>query len=147
MVRRTVAVMTDRTTIWAERAVAWRESGQTSKEFSRGREFTAGGLRHWAHRLHKKPTTQQRRVTSAKAKKSASEAVVRLARVVRQPGEQEVRRQRPASSRPGRVAPVLSPEPGALMLEVGTVRIAVTPNFDRETLAAVLAVLEPGRTR
>jgi hypothetical protein len=33
------------------------------------------------------------------------------------------------------------------MLEVGTVRIAVTPNFDRETLAAVLAVLEPGRAR
>jgi hypothetical protein len=90
---------------------------------------------------------QQRPVTTAKARKSASEAAVRLARVVRQPGEQEVRRQRPTSVQPKRVTPAVSPEPGALMLEVGTVRIAVTPNFDRETLAAVLAVLEPGRAR
>jgi hypothetical protein len=133
---------------------AWRKSGKTSEAFSQGQEFTAGGLRHWAHRLNKKPAAQ-RPVTQAKVTAPAGPAPVRLARVVRQPDNREGARQRPTSSQARPITPAPSPErpaltlrePRALTLEVGTVRIAVARHFDRETLAAVLAVLEQGGAR
>lgn len=146
--------MSDKATIWAKRVAAWRKSGLTSEEFSQGQEFTAGGLRHWAHRLNKKPAAQ-RPITQAKVTASAGPASVRLARVVRQPDRREGARQRPTSSQARRATPAPSPEPTALTLserialtlEVGAVRIAVPPHFDRETLAAVLAVLGQGGAR
>ena len=45
--------MTETEERWAERVAAWRASGQTSREYCEGRDFTAGGLRHWAYRLRK----------------------------------------------------------------------------------------------
>ncbi len=58
---------------WAERVRLWRDSGQSAREFSRGQEFSAGGLRHWAYRLKKRGVTAE----------PAEAASVRLARVER----------------------------------------------------------------
>jgi hypothetical protein len=72
---------------------------------------------------------------------------VRLVRVIRQPGGHTAIPQGPAITRTRRLTEAPRPEPAVLTLEVGAVRIAVPPAFDRETLAAVLAVLEPGGAR
>src|SRR5215831_14733922 len=62
---------------WAERVAAWRSSGQSSYEFCEGRAFTAGGLRHWAHRLKKG--------TAAKPSGPSSRPALRLVRLGRRP--------------------------------------------------------------
>ena len=72
---------------------------------------------------------------------------MRLVRVVRQPASHTAVPQRPAITRARRLTEAPRPEPAMLTLEVGAVRIAVPPAFDRETLAAVLAVLEPEGAR
>ena len=101
--------------MWSERVEAWLASGLTSKAFCEGKEFTAGGLRHWAYRLRQ--TRPRKQGTLA----------VRVAKVVPVP----------------RPSPVPEPAPPSapLVLEVGGVRIAVRPGFDRPTLAAVVDVL------
>ena len=111
--------------IWAKRVEEWQASGETSVAYAEGRGFTAGGLRHWAHRL---------RVQAEKAKQAAPTSTVKMARVraIRRPGLP----QRPA-------------EPGAsgVALLVGGTQIVVSSEFDPGTLVAVLAVLrrEGGR--
>lgn len=115
---------------WSSRVAAWRTSGQTSEEFCKGRDFTPGGLRHWAHRLGK-----TRSYTRRNAPVIASAAPVRLARVVRIPAS-ETRHRAPVA---GAVA---------LTVELGSARILVPPGFDRATFAAVLDVLGvPGGNR
>ena len=108
---------------WAERVAEWKASGMTSAEFCEGKPFTAGGLRHWAYRL---------RQTKAREPSSAS---VRLARVVRIPAPTVV------PPHPMAAAIAWTPPPEALFVEVGAMRVAVRPGFDRATLAAVLDVL------
>lgn len=104
--------MADTTKVkWQKRVDGWRASGRTSIAFSSGRDFTAGGLRHWAHRLRKE-----------------ARSPVRFARVKRVPAQA-------ASS--GVVAP---PRP-AILVEVGAARVSIGADFDRATLAAVLEVL------
>jgi hypothetical protein len=103
---------------WAERIVAWRESGLTSKKFCEGREFSANGLRHWAYKLGQ---TKRRRRKQA----------VPIARVVRAPA--------PAPTEPtaSAHAPVGSP----IAVELGRARIVVQRGFDRATLAALIDLL------
>jgi transposase len=36
---------------WAARVAGWRASGLSAAEFCAGKDFTAGGLRHWSSRL------------------------------------------------------------------------------------------------
>jgi len=96
---------------WAGRVAEWRASGLTSPEFCRGKDFTAGGLRHWAH-THGLTGPQPE---------------VRLARVVRV-----------SSLRSRPVTPVVVPD---LLVEVGGARIVVRPGFDRATLGGVLDVV------
>jgi hypothetical protein len=98
---------------WERRVAEWRASGLTSHAFSAGREFTAGGLRHWAHRLGK--TRKQARNAPA----------VRMARVVR------------VSSSP---APVPASDV-PIVVEVGGVRVSLRAGFDGATLGAVLDLL------
>jgi hypothetical protein len=92
----------------------WKASGLSSPAYCAGKEFTAGGLRHWAHRL---AHGEQRRPR------------VRVARVVRVRREEREARS-PAGDRPPEV-----------VVEIGAARIAVRPGFDREALAAVVEVL------
>jgi hypothetical protein len=92
----------------------WKASGLSSPAFCAGKEFTAGGLRHWAYRLqHGAPQRKPR---------------VRIARVVRT---------RPTGGRLAAVADAAS----EVMVEVGGARIAVRPGFDRDTVAALVEVL------
>jgi hypothetical protein len=113
-------------TIWAQRIAEWRGSGQTSLKYCEGRGFTAGALRHWAHRLGE---SQARKAEQVK---------VRMARVVT------------ATESGARSTKVSGRDPGerveaALIVEVGTARISVQPGFDHATLAAVLEVLTTQR--
>lgn len=103
--------------MWSERVEAWRSSGLTSKAFCEGKDFTAGGLRHWAYRLRQ---TRPRKPDTL---------AVRVAKVVPVP----------RGPRPPSVPESVPSVP--LVLEVGGVRIAVRPGFDRPTLAAVVDVL------
>jgi len=92
----------------------WRASGLSSPRFCAGKEYTAGGLRHWAHLLsHGKGSGLPVRVAK----------VVRLSRLV------------PAT------AAVPLPAGRDLVVEVGVARVVVRPGFDRALLAAVLEEL------
>ncbi len=102
---------------WAKRVSEWRSSGLTSTAYCEGKPFTAGGLRHWAHRL---------------SHGRQQEASVRVARVVR------VSELRSSSPDERRSPVVVVPD---VVVEIGTARIAVRTGFDRGTLAAVLDVL------
>jgi hypothetical protein len=106
---------------WARRVTEWKASGLSSPAFCEGKPFSAGGLRHMAHRLgHGR---RQDRPS------------VRVARVVRVP--------EPSSLHGERSSAGAAPE---LVLDIGAARIAVRPGFDRATLAAVLEVLATGRS-
>jgi hypothetical protein len=109
--------------IWSERVADWRSSGLTSKKFCEGREFTAGGLRHWAHLLGRD------------SKVPLAEGGTRLARVVRVASPRKAGRAGSPSARCQETAT------GGLVVEYGQARVAVSVGFDRSTLAAVLDVL------
>lgn len=100
--------------MWAARVAEWKASGLSSPAFCAGKDFTAGGLRHWAYRLeHGAPRRKPR---------------VRLARVVR--------------TRTGTKAGPHGGDRGAeVVLELGGARILVRPGFDRETVAALVEML------
>lgn len=107
---------------WGSRVALWRASGMTSTEFCEGKEFTAGGLRHWAHRLGKT------------RKREAAKPRVHLARVLRRPAPQP----QSARSTPPRAD-------ARLVVELGGARVSVLVGFDQGTLAAVLDVLAARR--
>ena len=118
------------TGIWEKRVSEWRASGLTSSAYSEGKSFTAGGLRHWAHRVR-----QQRG-------RKAGEAAVRIGRVVRAPAPACLA-ERPAGPEVvgagERVTSAAASE--ALVVELGAARVMVRPGFNQATLAAVLEVL------
>src|SRR5208337_5139988 len=115
--------MTEKAMTWAKRVAEWKASGLTSEQYCAGRDFTAGGLRHWSHRLGK---TVGREVATP---------AVRLARVVR--------RQRTATP----VERVAEPTGDVrLVVEVGEARVVVPRGFDAVTLGAVLEVLGSRRS-
>jgi hypothetical protein len=107
----------------------------TSEEYSRGRDFTAGGLRHWAYRLRKAAAKR------GAAARKAARPTVRLARLVRAPAAP------PPVATQQTPAVCLPAESAGLTLRVGQVQVAVSCGFDRPTLAAVLEVLGAGAGR
>lgn len=109
--------MADRET-WAKRVAEWKASGLSSPEFCAGKDFTAGGLRHWAHRLAHPEERRPR---------------VRLAKVV------------PTSKAPA--SPAAAGAPPDLVVELGVARVMVRPGFDRSALAAVLEELFAAASR
>lgn len=77
------------------RVAEWRASGLTSREFCEGKDFTAGGLRHWAHQLKRGGHAEARfrmakvvRLPAAPAPTPAPNLVVEFgaARIVVRPG-------------------------------------------------------------
>ncbi len=102
--------MTDRE-VWVQRVAEWKASGLSSPAYCAGKDFTAGGLRHWAHRL---------------AHGDGARSRVRMAKVVR------VRRGQQETRAPTRDAAA------DLVVEVGGARIVVRVGFDHGTLAMVL---------
>lgn len=116
---------------WAKRVAAWKASGLTSEAFCRGKSFSAGGLRYWAHKLRGQQSETTRK------------PVVRIGRVLRRPVAVEVA-QTPALGRAAEspVTPASTAErPAAIVVELGSARVAVRPGVDRDTLAAVIEVL------
>lgn len=110
-------------TKWARRVAAWKTSGLTSEAFCKGKAFTAGGLRYWAHQLRQKPRA------------ATPKPVIRIGRVLRRRAAVEA-------------APTLVVPPGAdaraaaaIVVELGAARVVVRPGFDQPTLAAVVEVL------
>lgn len=112
--------------LWKKRVEQWRASGLSSKDFCDGQDFTAGGLRYWAHRLQKK------KVQPAEAPPQG----VRLARVVRAPTAAKT------SMASRSVGDQASRTESALLLKVQGASIAVRSGFDEATLASVLDVLD-----
>jgi hypothetical protein len=92
----------------------WRASGLSSPAYCAGKDFTAGGLRHWAHRLSRGEDRRSR---------------MRIARVVR------------TSTLESRAAAELASGGAGLVVELGAARVRVTPGVDRATLATVIEVL------
>ena len=111
--------------MWAKRVSEWKDSGQTSGAYCKGKPFTPGGLRYWAHRLGHKGQASV-----------ADKPAVRIVRVLRGPSTGVPPKPSPEAVPVARVA---VPEP--LMVECGAMRVAIRPGFDRETLSAVLDVL------
>jgi hypothetical protein len=109
--------------IWSERVADWRSSGLTSKKFCEGRDFSAGGLRHWAYRL------------GQDSKGPRADGGTRLARVVR------VASSRRAGRASSTSAPAREAAAAGLVVEYGQARVAVSVGFDRSSLATVLDVL------
>lgn len=110
--------MADRET-WARRVKEWKASGLSSPAYCAGKDFTAGGLRHWAHRLKHGDPPRRRRV--------------RVARVVR------------TANSVGEAGPAGGDHRAEAIVEIGPARIAVRRGFDREMLAAVVEVLAAAR--
>ncbi len=90
----------------------------TSHVFSAGKDFSAGGLRHWAYRLGKTRKT------------AGTSSSVRMARVVRVPA-----------------VLVTPPDSAPVVVEHGAVRIALRAGFDRAALHLVLDVLDARAAR
>lgn len=106
---------------WATRVAEWKASGLTSTQYCEGRDFTPGGLRHWAYRL----------------RKSASKTAL-----VRRPPVQLVRVERVARIK--QVEPAPAPATVPLKIKLGAARLAVPAGFDGETLRTVLEILLAG---
>ena len=116
--------------IWAERVVGWKSSGLTSEKYCEGKPFTAGGLRHWARCLRQTKAREPQALT------------VRIAKVV----PRALVDDGSAVSVP--LAPLGSARsPESLYVEVGALRVAVRPGFDRVALAAVIDVLAAREVR
>jgi len=135
---------------WAERIEGWRESGLTSEQFSKGREFRASVLRNWAYKLG--------RTTRRRPRDETPE--LRIVRVVRRTVEtpttagppMPTKARAPVLATSAVAAPASAPAPAttasahsngdsSLGIDVGAVHVVVRPGFDRGTLVALLDVL------
>ena len=116
-----------RRAVWVKRVQAWKASGRSAAEFCQGKSFAEGTLRWWVSRLKRLEDEEAEAATDA----AQGAAEVRLARVVRSPG-QAVADEHSA----GEVVVIESVR--------HAMRIAVSRGTDRETLAMVVEVLGLG---
>jgi len=101
---------------WARRVREWKASGETAAKFSEASGFSEVGLRNWSYRLKR-------------AKAPPPLETVRMVRVERALGGEKTA---PRADEHDAVV---------LMVEIGGARVAVTPGFDRATLATIVDVL------
>lgn len=114
------------TELWEKRVAEWKASGLTSVAYCEGKPFTAGGLRHWAHRLRREGRAPR-----------GGKPAIRIGRVVRRRATEAL----PPERLPEATAVTQAAAPEALVIECGGMRLAIRPGFDREALAGVLDVL------
>ena len=100
----------------------WKASSETAAKFSEAGGFSEVGLRNWSYRLKR-------------AKDVPPSETVRMVRVERALGEEKTA---PAADECQVVV---------LSVEIGEARVAVTPGFDRATLAAIIDVLHERQRR
>ncbi len=108
--------MTETETKWSERVREWKASGRTAKEFAEGRDFKPSTLVYWASCLR----TGNGGGPRAKKKR---EPRVRMVRVVPAPTRAE----------------------DAIVIAVGTARVAVRAGFDPVLLRQVVTALGAAR--
>lgn len=101
---------------WAVRVKQWRASGQRSREFCEGREYTAANLLWWSSHFHRQGFPAL----------AAAKEQVTLARVVR---------------RAEGVREVTSGTSSSVVVELSGARVRVEAGADRTTVAMVLEVL------
>jgi hypothetical protein len=107
--------MTETETKWSERVREWKASGRTAKEYAEGRDFKASTLVYWASCLRTGIGGARR------AKKR--EPRVRMVRVV------------PSTAR----------SEDAIVVAIGSARVAVRTGFDPALLRQVVNALGGGR--
>ena len=117
-----------RRAVWIKRVQAWKASGRSAAEFCQGKSFAEGTLRWWGSRL-KRLADEEAEAEAADTARGPAE--VRLARVVRSPGQAVA-----DEHRAGEVVVIESVR--------HAMRIAVSRGTDRETLAMVVEVLGLG---
>lgn len=124
---------------WAARVAEWKASGLTSTKYCEGRDFTPGGLRHWAYRLRMTVarTTAPGRASSPAPRRAYRQEKGAKTALVRQPTVQVLRVERVAmvkAANRGPTAPLLR-------ITLGAAKLAVPGGFDGATLRTVLDVL------
>jgi len=102
----------------------WKASGETAAKFSEAGGFSEVGLRNWSYRLKRAKAPPP-----SEAKASPPSETVRMVRVERALGKEK---NAPAADKCEAVV---------ISVEIGGARVAVTPGFDRATLAAIVDVL------
>lgn len=112
--------MTERAKIWEKRVAVWRASGESAARYCAARGYTAQSLWRWAKRFD----------AQRNAPTSSAMQLVRVDRVIASPTPPTV----------------IETSAARLHVELGALRVAIAPGFDRATLVALLDVLEP-RTR
>jgi hypothetical protein len=121
---------------WSERVREWRESGLTAREFSTARGFSAGGLRHWAHKLSRRQAGVTTPPATAKPSPSPGRSLATVEKEAPMAtGVRVLRVERRAAEAP-------------LVIEVGAARMSVAAGADvalvRATLEALLATTSRG---
>jgi hypothetical protein len=125
---------------WAARVAEWKASGLTSTKYCEGRDFTPGGLRHWAYRLRLTVarTAAPGRASSAAPRRACrQEKTAAKTALVRQPTVQVLRVERVAVVKDANRGPT----PPPLRITLGAAKLAVPAGFDAATLRTVLDVL------
>ena len=105
------AALTETETKWSERVREWKARGRTAKEFAEGREFKPSTLVYWASCL--------RTGVGGAPRAKKREPRVRMARVVAVPTRAE----------------------DAIVIAIGTARVAVRAGFDAEDVGATLGCI------
>jgi hypothetical protein len=125
---------------WAARVAEWKASGLTSTKYCEGRDFTPGGLRHWAYRLRMTAarTGAPGRASSPAPRRACQrETSAAKTELVRQPTVQVLRVDRMAVVK----AADRGPTAPALRITLGAAKLAVPAGYDGATLRTVLDVL------
>ncbi len=105
--------MTAKAKLWAERVAEWRRSGQTSREFCEGKDYTNRALLWWSSQLNRQGDPPG--VARGGERKNA----VAFARVV----------------------PTSKTEPGGVVVRVGETEVIVSSGFDAPLLVEVVRAL------
>jgi hypothetical protein len=111
------------TEIWRVRALAWKESGQRSKDFALEHGLDAGELRSWTSKLGLSKRRKPGRL-------KAMDMLPRLVRVIPRPSNNDV-------------SAVVVRKPtvkAGVRVRVGAMRIEVGVGFDGGTLRSVLQI-------
>ena len=125
---------------WAARVAEWKASGLTSTKYCEGRDFTPGGLRHWAYRLRMtaaRAGAPGRAAAPAPRRADRQEKGAAKTELVRQPRVQVLRVERVAVVKAADRALTAPP----LRITLGAAKLAVPAGFDGATLRTVLDVL------
>jgi transposase len=126
---------------WQETVRRWRQSGQTVREYCRAQGLKESALYFWRRELTRR---RERRNGEGRAASGTPKDETVMPARLRGPAAVRASGEKPAHFLPVRlVGSAVEPNGGALEIALTDGRIIrIRPGFDRQTLAAVLSVLE-----